>query len=95
MALRHLIDRGMSLFDARAPFTSNVTDVLEPYRNGRLKAEMDGDLVVLDENLAVRHVMAGGGEQHVREGQIARRGMHEQFKASARSPVTARFSTGR
>ncbi|WP_171229460.1 hypothetical protein [Ruegeria sp. HKCCA4008] len=50
----------MSLFDARAPFTSNVTDVLEPYRNGRLKAEMDGDLVVLDENLAVRHVMAGG-----------------------------------
>jgi beta-aspartyl-dipeptidase (metallo-type) len=51
----------MSLFDARAPFTSNVTDVLEPYRNGRLKAEMDGDLVVLDENLAVRHVMAREG----------------------------------
>ncbi|NOD30425.1 hypothetical protein [Ruegeria atlantica] len=51
----------MTLFGALGLFISNVADVLEPYRNGRLKAEMDGDLVVLDENLAVRHVMAGGG----------------------------------
>lgn len=50
----------MTLFGALGLFISNVADVLEPYRNGRLKAEMDGDLVVLDENLAVRHVMAGG-----------------------------------
>ena len=57
--------------------TSNVADLLKLHRKGRLKVGMDADLVVLDENLAIRHVMAGG-EWHVRNGQIARRGMYEQ-----------------
>ncbi|NOC92536.1 hypothetical protein GS610_10680 [Ruegeria sp. HKCCD6228] len=55
----------MTLFGALGLFISNVADVLEPYSKRRLKAGLDADLVVLDENLAVRHVMAGG-EQHVR-----------------------------
>ncbi|UWR01953.1 amidohydrolase family protein [Ruegeria conchae] len=49
------------LSDALAPFTSNVADLLKLRRKGRLKVGMDADLVVLDENLAVRHVMALGG----------------------------------
>ena len=76
--LRELADSGMALSDALAPFTSNVADLLKLHRKGRLKAGMDADLVILDENLAVRHVMAGG-EWHVRDGQIARRGMYEQI----------------
>lgn len=76
--LRDLTGQGMALSDALAPFTSNVADLLKLRRKGRLKAGMDADLVVLDENLAVRHVMARG-EWHVRDGQIARRGMYEQM----------------
>ena len=75
--LRELTDSGMPLSEALAPFTSNVADLLKLHRKGRLKTGNDADLVVLDENLAVRHVMARG-EWHVRDGQIARRGMYEQ-----------------
>lgn len=75
--LRELTDNGMPLSEALAPFTSNVADLLKLHRKGRLKTGNDADLVVLDENLAVRHVMARG-EWHVRDGQIARRGMYEQ-----------------
>ena len=75
--LRELADAGVALSEALAPFTSNVADLLKLRRKGRLKAGMDADMVVLDENLAVRHVIARG-EWHVRDGQIARRGMYEQ-----------------
>ncbi|MDA5093698.1 beta-aspartyl-peptidase [Aliiroseovarius sp. KMU-50] len=75
--LAELVRAGVPLSEALAPFTSNVADLLKLHRKGRLKVGMDADLVVLDENLAVRHVMAGG-EWHVREGQVARRGMYEQ-----------------
>ncbi|WP_161787068.1 amidohydrolase family protein [Leisingera daeponensis] len=75
--LRELTDRGVPLPEALAPFTSNAADLLKLHHKGRLKAGMDADMVVLDENLAVRHVMARG-EWHVRDGQIARRGMYEK-----------------
>nr|WP_298849340.1 amidohydrolase family protein [uncultured Ruegeria sp.] len=74
----HITNNGMTLSDALAPFTSNVADLLKLQRKGRMIAGMDADLVVLDENLAVRHVMARG-EWHVRDGQVVRRGMYEQI----------------
>lgn len=75
--LAALVGMGVPLAEALAPFTSNVADLLKLRRKGRLGVHMDADLVVLDENLGVRHVMARG-EWHVRNGQIARRGMYEQ-----------------
>lgn len=75
--LRDLTDSGVPLSEALAPLTSNVADLLKLNQKGRLKVGMDADLVVLDENTAVRHVMARG-EWHVRDGQIVRRGMYEQ-----------------
>ena len=75
--LRELTNRGVPMPEALAPLTSNVADLLKLHQKGRLNVGMDADLVVLDENTAVRHVMARG-EWHVRDGQIARRGMYEQ-----------------
>ncbi|CUH48742.1 Isoaspartyl dipeptidase [Ruegeria atlantica] len=75
--LRDLTDSGVPLSEALAPLTSNVADLLKLNQKGRLKVGMDADLVVLDENTGVRHVMARG-EWHVRDGQIVRRGMYEK-----------------
>ncbi|WP_299637524.1 hypothetical protein [uncultured Ruegeria sp.] len=61
MALRDLIDQGMVLSDALALFTSNVAHALKPHLAGRRKAGMGADPVVLDENLAVLHEIAPGG----------------------------------
>ncbi len=76
--LRERTNRGVPMPEALAPLTSNVADLLKLHREGRLNVGMDADLVVLDENTAVRHLMAWG-EWHVRDGQMARRGMYEQF----------------
>jgi beta-aspartyl-dipeptidase (metallo-type) len=74
--LAELVRADVSLSEALAPFTSNVADLLKLRRKGRLATGMDADLVVLDEELSIRHVMARGG-WNIRDGQVIRRGTYE------------------
>nr|WP_321254550.1 beta-aspartyl-peptidase [uncultured Ruegeria sp.] len=76
--LAEMVGMGVPLDEALRPLTSNVADLLKLRGKGRLSAGKDADLVVLDENLGIRHVMPRG-EWHVRSAQIARRGMYEQI----------------
>ncbi len=76
--LAEMVGMGVPLDEALRPLTSNVADLLKLHGKGRLSNGKDADLVVLDENLGIRHVMARG-EWHVRSAQIARRGMYEQI----------------
>ena len=66
-AVRHLVDSGLPLSDALRPVTSTPADHLGLGGIGRLDVGSPDHLVVLDEDLAVRSVHAGG-EWHVRDG---------------------------
>ncbi|WP_371170823.1 beta-aspartyl-peptidase [Aliiroseovarius sp. 2305UL8-7] len=74
--LGELVRADVPLSEALAPFTSNVADLLKLRRKGRLATGMDADLVVLNEDLGIRHVMARG-EWHIRDGQAVRYGTYE------------------
>lgn len=71
-----LVRAGVPLSEALAPFTSNVADLLKLRRKGRLAEGMDADLLVLGDDLNIRHVMARGS-WHIRDGQVVRRGTYE------------------
>ncbi len=75
--LRALVAKGMPLVTALPAFTSNPAALLRLPRKGRIEAGFDADLVALDEELAVRHVMARG-RLHVRDGEVLLRGMFER-----------------
>jgi len=66
--LKLLLDAGVSPERALAPFTSNVARLLRLRHKGRIAPGMDADLVVLDEQHRVQHVMARG-EWHVVDGE--------------------------
>ena len=65
--LKLLLDAGVSPERALAPFTSNVARVLRLRHKGRIGPGMDADLVILDGQHHVQHVMARG-EWHVVDG---------------------------
>jgi beta-aspartyl-dipeptidase (metallo-type) len=62
--LAELVDavarEGLPLEQALPSVTSSPARILKLARKGRLAAGMDADLVLLDRELAVRHVMAAG-----------------------------------
>jgi len=58
--LRELIGRGHGLAEVLPAVTSNVARLLRLAGKGRISEGLDADLVSLDSNLGVRHVMAGG-----------------------------------
>lgn len=74
--LVELVRAGVPLSEALAPFTANVADLLKLRRKGRLAEGMDADLLVLSDDLTIRHVMARGS-WHIRDGQVVRRGTYE------------------
>jgi beta-aspartyl-dipeptidase (metallo-type) len=76
VTLRELVERGLPLERALAPFTSNVARVLRLRRKGRIRMGADADLVVLDDRLEVRSVMARG-TWHVRDREQLRKGTFE------------------
>jgi beta-aspartyl-dipeptidase (metallo-type) len=57
-------------------FTRNVASLLRLPRKGSIAVGNDADLLVLDENSALRDVMLGGN-WHLREGKALRRGPFE------------------
>ena len=74
--VRELARRGHPIERILPPVTSNVATLLRLPRKGRLLPGFDADIVVLDERLDVRHVMARG-VWHVYDGVAVRRGMFE------------------
>lgn len=67
-ALRTLLQRGERLERVLPAFTANPARLLRLDRKGRLVPGADADLVVLDTDAAVAHVMARG-RWHVRDGR--------------------------
>ena len=74
--VRELMRAGRPLESVLPFFTSNVARLLRLPRKGRLAEGVDADLVVLDPDGAVRHVMARG-RWHVRDGRPVLRGAFE------------------
>lgn len=60
--VRALVAAGMPLGRALAPVTSSVATLFRLHRKGRMKVGADADVVVLDAQLQVRHVFAGGAK---------------------------------
>ncbi len=58
--LRELLGRGHGLAEVLPAVTSNVARLLRLSGKGRIAEGFDADLVSLDSNRGVRHVMAGG-----------------------------------
>jgi beta-aspartyl-dipeptidase (metallo-type) len=78
--LHELVDavrqEGLPLEQALPTVTSNVADILGLPGKGRITAGGDADLAVVDEDLALRHVIAGG-RWMVRDGEQLRKGTFE------------------
>jgi beta-aspartyl-dipeptidase (metallo-type) len=81
-ALRELLARGLPLGEVLPPFTSNVARLLRLGHKGRIEAGLDADLVVLDDDGGVRHVMARGSWM-VRSGDVVLPGTFEPVGASS------------
>lgn len=75
--LGRLLARGRALEEILPPFTTNVADLLRLPGKGRVAVGADADLVALDENGAIGHVMARG-RWHVTHGRLVRTGTFER-----------------
>ncbi len=71
-----LVDQGHGLEDFLPFFTSNVADLMEFQHKGRLLVGRDADLIVLDSNKRIDHVMAQGRWHHF-DKQITIKGTFE------------------
>jgi beta-aspartyl-dipeptidase (metallo-type) len=74
--LRELLERGMPLESALAPFTSNPARLLRLAGKGEIAIGADADLVALDAAGAVHSVIVRGAV-HVQDGVAVRRGTFE------------------
>lgn len=76
--LRDLVNSGnVPLAEALPAITSNVAALLRLHGKGRLEKGRDADLVVLDDRLEVRDVMARG-QWHIRSGEPQVWGTYER-----------------
>lgn len=82
--VRDLLKRGLPLERVLPAFTSNVAALLRLPRKGRVEVGSDADLLVLDENSAIRDVLLGGQWQR-RNGQTVRRGPFEPLPSASHS----------
>jgi beta-aspartyl-dipeptidase (metallo-type) len=72
-----LLDNGQKLQEILPIFTSNVASLMNFSHKGRLSVDADADLLVLDENNRIEHVMAQGC-WHVFNKQIIKKGSFEK-----------------
>jgi beta-aspartyl-dipeptidase (metallo-type) len=75
--IKELVGRGVTLQEALPPFTSSVADLLRLRKKGRVLVGTDADLVVFNEEYAIRDVMARG-LWHVRDGRAKVLGTYEK-----------------
>lgn len=74
--VRRLVDAGIALEDALKPVTSSVAGLFRLHGKGVIEAGASADLVVLNADLTVRHVLARG-QWLVRDGSPVVRGLFE------------------
>jgi beta-aspartyl-dipeptidase (metallo-type) len=74
--LRILSAEGLSLDEVLPYFTNNVAKLMRLHGKGYLAKGQDADLLVLDENLKLQHVMANG-RWHIKNGEQQQWGSYE------------------
>jgi len=74
--IRQLTAEGLGLEQILPYFTQNVSTLMRLEGKGKIAQGADADLLVLDEELAVRHLIVGGG-WHIRDGRQQVRGSFE------------------
>jgi beta-aspartyl-dipeptidase (metallo-type) len=74
--IRQLAAEGLGLEQILPYFTQNVSTLMRLEGKGKIAQGEDADLLVLDEELAVRHLIVGG-RWHIRDGQQQVRGSFE------------------
>ncbi|GAC23837.1 beta-aspartyl-dipeptidase [Paraglaciecola mesophila KMM 241] len=72
-----LLDEGISMEACLPFFTSNVADLMNFKNKGRLTLGCDADLLILDPNMRIKHVMAQG-LWHVFDTHIIKKGSFEE-----------------
>lgn len=72
-----LLDEGVSMEACLPFFTSNVADLMNFKNKGRLTLGCDADLLILDPNMRIKHVMAQG-LWHVFDTHIIKKGSFEE-----------------
>jgi beta-aspartyl-dipeptidase (metallo-type) len=70
-------EEGLSLGDAFTVITSNVAEVWHLPRKGRIREGYDADILVLDDAVRVRHLIARGAVV-VEDGKVLRGGTFDQ-----------------
>ena len=74
--LKKLVEHGITIEDVLPTLTSNVADLLKLRSKGRLQRGHDADLLVLNAQLDVQHVMVRG-HWHIRDHQPLISGTYE------------------
>lgn len=74
--LRSTVADGLALEQALPACTSNVASLMRLHGKGRIAQGLDADLLALDDELQVQHVMARG-EWHIRDGSQVVLGSYE------------------
>ena len=72
-----LLDQGTKIQDCLAFFTSNVASLMNFEKKGRIAKSMDADLIVLDKQNRISHVMANGIWQ-IYNKEVVRKGTFEE-----------------
>lgn len=72
-----LVDQGTKIQDCLAFFTSNVATLMNFKTKGRIALGMDADLIVLDSQNRISHVMAMG-VWHIFNKQVVKKGTFEE-----------------
>ncbi|MBU2649610.1 MAG: beta-aspartyl-peptidase [Bacteroidetes bacterium] len=71
-----ILEEKMSISDAFSLATSNVAGILKLAHKGRIQENNDADLLILDKELNIIHVLANGSVM-VRNGNILKKGAYE------------------
>ena len=77
--LKTLVEQGITLEEALPALTSNVADLLKLKFKGRIQKNYDADLIVLNAQHEIQHVMARG-RWHVRDAQAIVLGTFEEAR---------------
>lgn len=80
-----LVRAGWPLDQLLPAVTTNPASLLRLTGKGRLAAGYDADVIVLEEDFTIRHVLARGAF-HIRDGAIVRHGLFETRDSGVRTP---------
>ena len=70
-------EEGLELEKALKVVTSNVADILKLNRKGRIEEGKDADVVLINDNFDITHVVAMG-DFFVKDSEMIRKGSYEK-----------------